>query len=215
MHRLVATLIAAGIASARADRAITNPASTGSGTWAASGQIPEVDGSGAISPDGTYRVVASDEGLSLIDHDGRAASLAIVATPPLWEVVWSPDSRWFAVNFSDGGVVGTWDVAIYAAGAAGKQSSLVTSASIRKSAQGVAHCESPEELNIGLVSWAAGGKAALLVAEVPSHSSCKNMGAIFGFDVSVDSGKILGRRPERTLRQTSGDILGCRFASTK
>lgn len=65
-----------------------------------------------ISPDKTKRIFMTSSGLS-VEFLGKVSSLNTIALPPLFEIVWIPDSSGFALNFSDGGAVGTWSSFLY------------------------------------------------------------------------------------------------------
>jgi hypothetical protein len=66
-------------------------------------------------------------------------------------------------------------------------------------------------VNLGVATWLNGGKGVLVILEVPPHSSCRNMGALVGYEVSLADLKIVERLPEATLRARSGGSLGSRF----
>jgi len=185
------------------------------GIWSKTGGIPSVEaaaGQNVFSPNAKRFVRATREGLRLGNStDGSLQPLPTAAFPPLWEVVWAPDSKRVAVNFSDGGAVGTWDADIFEIDSAGHLMVFRLSERVRNAAKSFPICESPEDVNVALVGWSARGDAALLVAEVPPHSSCKNMGALRGFMVSLTSKKILEVMPESLLRRKWAKVIGERL----
>jgi hypothetical protein len=186
------------------------------GIWSAHAQAPYSGPNffpGSIaSPNGKFSIKASNEKISFIGEDNLSTDLNIIINPPLMEVLWSPNSKGFVVNVSDGGLVGTWDFKLY---------TIVDGHPVfhdlQKLMQVIASelppCD-PEEAevpNIGASAWLNNSDDLLVVAEVPPHSSCKNMGAIQGFRVSVATGKIIDRISESDLYEKWADSLGCRF----
>jgi len=137
--------------------------------------------------------------------------LPVVATPPLWEVVWAPNSKFVAINASDGGVVGTWDATIYELNDEGHPTDFALSDLVRKAAGTLPNCASPEDVNVAVAGWTDPGTNALVIVEVPPHSSCKNGGALMGFRVAIESHQIVERLSEMQLRQRWATLLGPRF----
>ena len=129
------------------------------------------------------------------------------------EVLWSPDSQRFALNVSDGGVVGGWFAKVYWIDESGGVNQIDIGSEVLRLANSLPRCEEREDANIGVVAWLDGGKELLLVAEVPPHSSCRNMGALQGFRVSATTGVVVEHISERQLRQKWNATLGCRFSS--
>lgn len=185
------------------------------GIWSASGIVPSVAIAAkqtVMAPDGKQFVRATTHGLLLGNrHNATQQPLPIPALPPLWEVVWAPDSRWVAVNFSDGGAVGTWDTEIFATNPTGLLRPLAVSTLIRHAAHALPICKPAEEINVALLGWSKQGDSALLVAEVPPHSSCDNMGALQGLELSLTTGKIVAQLSETELRQQWQRQLGTRL----
>lgn len=185
------------------------------GIWAASAKTPylspDFNPTNIPAPNAKYSINATREGLSLVGTRSNPSHLEILLNPPLVEVLWSPDSRNFVINVSDGGLVGSWEAKFYAIDADGRPVSLDIQNIIMPIANKLLKCEPKEEANIGAVSWLNDGEEVLIIAEVPPHSSCQNMGAVFGFRVSIKSGKILERISEDDLHKKWPNVLGCRF----
>jgi len=127
------------------------------------------------------------------------------------EVLWSPDSNGFAINVSDGGLVGTWETHIYTIDQNGNPAPRNLQRLILPIVSKFLRCEPKEVANFGIAAWLNGSKEVLMIAEVPPHSSCRNMGTLIGFRISVLSGKIIERISERELRRKWKSFLGCRF----
>ncbi|MFA7060097.1 MAG: hypothetical protein WC156_04690 [Pedobacter sp.] len=185
-----------------------------SGIWAVGAKSPytgpDFIPTKITSPNGLASINASSEGLSFV---GKKApiQLKVLINPPLTEVLWAPDSRGFTINVSDGGLVGTWEAHVYSI----DQDGNPIPHNIRKLIFPITNkflkCEPKEVANFGITAWLNGSKEILIVAEVPPHSSCRNMGAIIGFQISVKSGKIIERISEKELRKKWKSYLGCRF----
>jgi hypothetical protein len=101
-----------------------------------------------------------------------------------------------------------WDVDIFEVNSAGQVLRFKVSELIRSAARSFPVCDAPEDVNVALVSWSPQADIALLVAEVPPHSSCKNMGALRGFRIALMSKKILEVMPEPVLRRKWAHIMG-------
>lgn len=128
----------------------------------------------------------------------------------LAELAWSPDSRAFFVTESYGGAVGDWHVFVYIIEKARVRSIYVTEEVVRRFKRHYA-CYEPEEPNVGAIKWVTDSKQLLLVAEVPPHSSCPEMGKVRGYLVSVPAGAIIKEFTERQLRHRWTRYLGDRF----
>jgi len=184
----------------------------GAGIWANGAKLPFADDefTAIRSPNGVFSVSGSIKGLSLISN-GKSSPLNIIVNPPLMEVLWAPDSQKFGINVSDGGLVGTWEAYIYSIDDHGDPVPLDIPRLIMSISDEILQCEPKEEPNIGIVAWLNDSKEALLILEVPPHSSCRNMGAITGFRIAVETKKIIERISEVELRRNWGKALGSRF----
>jgi hypothetical protein len=72
-------------------------------------------------------------------------------------------------------------------------------------------CVEPQPPNIGGIKWIDSSDKLLLVAEVPPHSNCPQMGLIMGYVVSLPSGKIMERFDLANLNIVWGNQLGLRL----
>ena len=189
------------------------------GIWAAEAKAsyigPDFSPTNVPAPNDNFSINATREGLSLVGKRGNPSHLEILVNPPLMEVLWSPDSRNFVINVSDGGLVGSWEAKFYSIDADERPVSRDIQNIIMPIANKLLKCEPKEEANIGAVSWLDNGKEVLIIVEVPPHSTCQNMGAVFGFRVSVKAGKIIERISEADLLKKWGNVLGCRFAKVR
>jgi hypothetical protein len=165
-------------------------------------------------------VIASDrrktavvEGVSVfVKADGRRLlGTENEGVSTLAELAWASDSTAFYMTQSLGGAVGEWRVAVYEVE---KESVRVRDVTQEVMKQFKKHykCKEPEEPNVGAVKWLNGSKELLVIAEVPPHSSCPEMGKVRGYLVEVLSGKITQEFGERELRARWGRYLGQRFS---
>ena len=159
------------------------------------------------SPDGNKAILIGNNLLLTVEANGQTLPLeSTYLATPLSEVLWSPDSSAFAVTQSNGGWVGSWDIQVFLTDDNTVKRASVTETA-KKDAMGKYKCLIPEkpaaneEPNTGAVHWLDGSSRLLIVAEVPPHSSCADMGKLFGYVVSIPSGKIVNRYQEGELRQ--------------
>ncbi|RJT43196.1 hypothetical protein [Rahnella woolbedingensis] len=117
--------------------------------------------------------------------------LNVPITPALSEVLWWPKSEWFVVNYSDGGLVGAWNSYLYFVKNNKVKNRIDISHFLSERYINLkANCDEVEELNYGVVSWTNGGGAIIISAEVPPHSSCKNMGETIFISLNINSMKL-------------------------
>ena len=185
------------------------------GYWAAEAlplySFPEYKTTEIESPDKHWKIVSQDESVVIRGRGKQTVLEGLQINKPLIEALWSRNSRNFAVNESDGGVVGSWAPHIFSVGAEGAVPRPGLIAAVSAEARSLPRCFDAEIPNLGVAGWFKNGREVLLVAEVPPHSSCSNMGAITGYVVSVESGVIVKRLSESELRRNSRGKLGCRF----
>lgn len=169
--------------------------------------------SGVRSPDGMESVVYTTEGVYLYGRGKRTLLPDVLALPPLAEVLWRNDSRAFVITGSDGGIVGTWKINYYQVAPNGMPKEINVERIVMPALKSFAHCDDEEAVNIGAAGWINGGKDLLVIAQVPPHSTCRNMGAITGVTISLAHWRIKARVTEATLLSKWKRLLGSRFAS--
>ncbi len=166
------------------------------------------------SPDSKKIAVFEKLELSILKEKTKLLGLADVQFTPLSEVLWSPDSQALAITWSDGGYVGTWRPRVFLVARGRVQEARVVEEMLKDFAVRFT-CEKLGDLkdsaNVAVLHWIKGSSKLLLVAEVPNHSSCKDMGSVMGYIVSVPSGKVLQRLSLRQLRAQWGQFLGERL----
>jgi hypothetical protein len=171
----------------------------------------------ADAPDGPRiaTIRSPDQRLALQVNENKlvvnGANGAAVASPldieDLAEVSWGPDSKEFAVTASDGGWVGTWTATVYTLVPAGAQKFDVSPLIAARFQTRKGGCD--EIPNVAAAGW-LGPNLLLVVAEAPPHSSCKDMGTIRGYELSVRDGQIRREYNSSELVSKFGRQLGPR-----
>lgn len=166
------------------------------------------------APNNQVRLVVEANGIQVVRAGQPLVGTEKVGIGTLTEVLWAPDSRAFLLTESDGGLVGNWTVQLF----------LVESmrVGIRPIAPDVVRrfkkqfrCSEPEEPNVGAIGWSGDSRSALLVAEVPPHSSCPGMGKVRGYRVSIQTGKILEELNQGSVKKRWAAFFGERLSWLK
>jgi len=156
-------------------------------------------------------VVVDGTSLAVTRKGARLAGIEKEGVAKLAELRWSADSAAFFVTQSYGGEVGEWLVWVYRIQGDRVQRTSVTQEVAREFKKHY-RCREPEEPNIGAVKWLEGSNKLLLVAEVPPHSSCPEMGKVKGYVVEVPGGRIVQEFGDRELSLRWGRELGRRLS---
>ena len=163
-----------------------------------------------ISPDRKKIAVIKGVKLDVIVDDKRFTGLEHEGVSTLAELGWSPDSTAFFVTESYGGVVGDWHVTVYLI-EDGRVRGIDVTRQVVKEFNKHYRCRAPHRPNIGAVKWMNGSRSLLLIAEVPPHSNCPEMGKVRGYVVAVPTGQIVDEFDEAKLIADWGHYLGKRF----
>ncbi|HBM2001747.1 TPA: hypothetical protein LUK53_002381 [Escherichia coli] len=162
---------------------------------------------GVNSPDGKMAVVVNNESLALKSAN-TLSPIDIAFSSGLVEILWSADPRYFTITTSDGGWVGTWDTYVIDT----KNLNQLKIIPIRPLVEGVLTktwmCDGEEEINIGGISW---GNNLHVLAEVPPHSSCKNMGQVKGIIIDMQHEHIVQTLDNKMVHQAWKKQIGERF----
>jgi hypothetical protein len=162
------------------------------------------------APDGRATLRDDEvDGLIVEGSNGRSRLVESPLTRALIEGQWSPDSSFLATTDSDGGEVGTWITRFYAVGRDGRAVPIDVLRDVTQEANRLPRCFEWEPANLALVGWLRGGREALVLAQVPPHSNCRNMGDLTGYRVSVPGGKILERVRDPQSRAEWRRHMGC------
>jgi len=163
-----------------------------------------------FAPDRKKKAVIDGIKLNVVTNGKHLLGMEDAGVNTLAELQWSPNSKAFFVTESDGGAVGDWHVTVYLSESR-RVRSVDVSKEVVQSFKKYYRCKEPEEPNIGAVKWLNGAHRLLLVAEVPPHSSCLEMGKLRGYIVDIPTGKILQEFSEKKLRADWGVYLGRRL----
>jgi len=163
-----------------------------------------------MSPDKIKNIIVDSSKLDLLINEKPLPRMSDIYVETLAELLWSPNSKAFVLSQSDGGWVGRWYVVVYKI-KNGHVLKLNIGKSIIKSFKKYYSCAEVEEPNIAAIKWLRGGKELLMVAEVPPHSSCPEMGKIRGYIVDLLSEKITKEIDEKKFRKKWNCYLGVRF----
>jgi hypothetical protein len=172
------------------------------------------------APDGRTRAVARYSDFSADDSDARLAVFIGgedhgFPGGPNAELLWAPHSRAIAVTANDGGAGGGYETAVLVRPAKGhhwRQIDLTDRVSKLFASQ--MRCDGDEEPNIAAIGWTS-GRRLIVVAQVPLHSSCSNMGSFTGYVVDVPSGDVLMEIDRASLRRHYARMLGSALAPSK
>jgi hypothetical protein len=122
------------------------------------------------------------------------------------EILWSPDSKAFAVTASDD-LYADYRVTLFYLG----ESSLrvVDPTPFLRREFGPTKCEPHAPPNTAAISWLKDLSAVLLVAEVIPVSYCRDMGTFKVYEVRVPQPQIIRTYDEGQARSLFANVLGC------
>ncbi len=128
------------------------------------------------------------------------------------EVAWSPDSRAFAVNQTEGGgSLGARYVFFVEDDGLHK---LDVSAPIEKDFGHPVRCEVKVAPNTGFVSWQPDSSTLLVAAEVVPVSICKCMGSYRLYEINLPSLTIARTYSQTEAKRQFKDLLGCELQNS-
>jgi len=123
------------------------------------------------------------------------------------EVLWSPDSKSFAVNQTEGGRGIGQRAYVFYVKRNGLQR-LDVSAPIEKTFGSPVKCEVPVPPNTAVIRWLDPNRI-LVVAEVVNVSICKCPGTFRTYELSIPNLKIIRRYTQSETKRRFSDVLGC------
>jgi hypothetical protein len=122
-------------------------------------------------------------------------------------VVWSPDSKSFAVNQTEGGGGIGQRAYIFYVTRNGLQR-LDVSAPIEKAFGSPVKCEVPVPPNTAVLQW-LDPKRILVVAEIVHVSICECPGTFESYELSIPNLRIIRRYTQSETKRRFGDVIGC------
>jgi hypothetical protein len=164
--------------------------------FSARGEAPDTTFPTRVAKARPFRIVAGKDDLYFAGPSPVRLHV-VYSSENLVEVVRAPDGASFAVNISDGGLVGSWRFRVFQVDAGGHPREI----SIRRVLAGANRlplCDEPESPNLAVSAWLSADRL-LVVAQAPPHSSCRNMGAIKGFVVDIPRRRLVARLSEHDL----------------
>lgn len=198
MQLILALTIAGACGANNAD--LSDGSSCGPGRWSrAATALCFSDGIRQVSipaPAGERVAQVSGYKISILESGKALAGLDQEGVFSLAELGWSDDGRALFVSESEGGIVGTWMTVVYLVEGDGV-ARVTVGEEVREHFMQRYQCEvaddpeSNEEPNIAAITWLDGSRRLLMVAEVPPHSSCAQMGWFMGYEIAVPSGDIV------------------------
>ena len=132
---------------------------------------------------------------------------------PVWpcpEVLWSPDSKAFLLNYSTGGLIGDFEVGVYYPSSGGLHTVDPSVAARRDFLAHYPKCFSPENPNLAGIAWLTESRI-LVAAEVHPHSNCDSMGMFATYEVDLPSGTIAHKHEQLESKRRFGHLLGQRL----
>jgi hypothetical protein len=165
------------------------------------------------APDGRAALKYGESGMYVEGAQGRTPLVEMPLTQALIEGQWSPDSAFLAITDSDGGNVGQWITRFYAVGRDGRTVPIDILRDVSHDAARLPQCYEWEPPNLALAGWKRGGREALVIAQVPPHSNCRNMGETRGYRISVPGGRILAKVRDPASHVEWRTQLGCNYAT--
>ncbi len=149
-----------------------------------------------LSPNASVSLIIDGYQGKFVQNGGQIGNTFEVASDS--QVIWSPDSRAVLLTFSLGGLgpVKTGILYVHPDAVAGTPD--LTSLVQKNFA--AHHSSEPcaKDVNVGALSWSADSQHVILIAAVPSSSSCgASMGNFEAYDVSPQNGQVLAWYSEK------------------
>jgi hypothetical protein len=123
------------------------------------------------------------------------------------EILWSPDSKQFAVNQTIGGG-GFGERPYIFSLQSGRLRSIDISAPVRRAFGNPVQCEVPVQPNTAVIKWLDSNRV-LVVAQVVPVSICKCSGTFKSYELSLSDLKILRSYSQKETKRLFADSLGC------
>jgi len=124
------------------------------------------------------------------------------------EVLWSQDSKAFAVTQTEGGGGIGYRVYVFYVDQTGL-SKVDASKKVERAFGRPANCEVPVPPNTGFVDWLAGSDRILVAAEVVPVSICQCSGMFKVYELSLPDVQILHTYTQIEAKRKFSDLLGC------
>jgi hypothetical protein len=130
------------------------------------------------------------------------------------EIIWSPDSKAFAVTGSEGGANGQYQTAVFYASEAGIQKVSLTLLIERAFGHPV-KCGWSESPNVAAIKWANGSSQLIVAAEIISHSNCDSFGTFKAYQIDVPAMRVVRIYNQIQAKELFGADLGVELAQSE
>jgi hypothetical protein len=153
------------------------------------------------APDGRRRVVlAKDFSLRVLAVDREVGAIRLKDLSSNIGVVWSPDSRKFFINYSDGGAIGGFHVHVYSVGLDSVTELSKPPLTAFNDFKKRYYCKARGD-NIEGIGWTSDSSAVFFVASVYPTSDCAPIwDKTLGYLVSLN-GEIISRYTRKEARK--------------
>ena len=123
------------------------------------------------------------------------------------ELLWSEDSKAFAITGSSGGAMGQYHTDVFVV-RPNKLIRLPLTHLIEVAFGHPVKCSWPEAPNVAAIKWLDGSRMLLVAAEILPHSNCDSMGTFRGFVVDVQNQRIVRSFDQLAVKRLYGSDLG-------
>ncbi len=123
------------------------------------------------------------------------------------EVLWSPDSKAFAVSGSKDGAGGLYLTDVFIVGETGLTKIPLSDVVWRAFGQPV-RCGWPEDPNVGAVAWLKDATRLLVAAQIIGHSNCDSNFTFKAYELEIPTRKILHTYNQLEAKKLFGQNLG-------
>jgi hypothetical protein len=164
------------------------------------------------SPDGVKAIVVTEtyEGASKqisLEISGKEHVVDRIAWP-CPEILWSPDSKAFFINYSDGGSVGNYHVRVYKVEETASEPSEPIKEVRKDFLKNYPKCYAPEEPNYAGLQWVHDSNRLLIAAEVLPHSTCDMMGTFSIYEIDASDANIKEKYSQLESKSKFRPLLG-------
>jgi len=124
------------------------------------------------------------------------------------EVLWSPDSKAFAVTGSIEGANGLYETAVFFL----RKNRLESVSLTPLVTQAFGHpvkCGWPELPNVAALKWLVPSQQVLVTAEIIHHSNCDSFGTFKAYAVDLTGPRIIKIYDQLSTKKRFGSDLGC------
>jgi hypothetical protein len=123
------------------------------------------------------------------------------------EILWSPDSKSFAVTGSGRGGNGQYNVDVFLIRSHRLDRVPITNL-VEKEFGHPVRCSWPESPNVGAITWLIPSSQILIAAEIAHHSVCDSFGTFKAYTIDVTNSQILKKWNQLEVKEVFHEKLG-------